>query len=177
MEKIPTYFLRDETQPGRPVIDQVHPECGWVAAGEGVATVKFDGQNVKIEGGRFFRRKKPADDVPYDRAAYVECDRADPADKHLWAAFDQTFPEFRTDGIYEAVGPKIQNNPDRLVTPRLIRVVPMNPLYETVAPRSYEGLREYLLTHTMEGLVFHHPDGRMAKIKRRDYRLPWPLTG
>jgi hypothetical protein len=32
-------------------------------------------------------------------------------------------------------------------------------------------LREWLLDRDIEGLVFHHPDGRMAKIKLRDFGL------
>lgn len=26
--------------------------------------------------------------------------------------------------------------------------------------------------HLAEGIVFHHPDGRRAKIKRKDFRYP-----
>jgi hypothetical protein len=57
--------------------------------------------------------------------------------------------------------------------------VPFNlkvPVYEHV-PRSYDELSEYLTTleskfapgHRAEGIVFHHPDGRRAKIKRKDF--------
>jgi hypothetical protein len=34
-----------------------------------------------------------------------------------------------------------------------------------------EGLREFLAAHDVEGVVFHHPDGRKAKIKKRDFGL------
>jgi len=33
------------------------------------------------------------------------------------------------------------------------------------------GFREWLKGRDIEGLVFHHPDGRMAKIKKRDFGL------
>jgi hypothetical protein len=44
-------------------------------------------------------------------------------------------------------------------------------------PRTYDGLREFLATldsrfapgHLAEGIVFHHRDGRRAKIKRKDF--------
>ncbi|MFD0563797.1 hypothetical protein ACFQ2M_18610 [Kitasatospora saccharophila] len=44
-------------------------------------------------------------------------------------------------------------------------------------PRSYRGLREHLAElesrfapgALAEGIVFHHPDGRRAKIKRKDF--------
>lgn len=56
MEKIPTMFERDETQRGRPVTPTVKPQCTWVAKGEGVATRKLDGMNVKIAGGVLYKR-------------------------------------------------------------------------------------------------------------------------
>ena len=39
------------------------------------------------------------------------------------------------------------------------------------APRTFDGLREWLADAPIEGLVFHHPDGRMAKLKKRDFGL------
>ena len=57
--------------------------------------------------------------------------------------------------------------------------IPFNleiPAYDDV-PRSYDGLKRYLTVldsrfapgHLAEGIVFHHPDGRRAKIKRKDF--------
>lgn len=40
-------------------------------------------------------------------------------------------------------------------------------------PREFEGLKSWLAEWMIEGLVWHHPDGRMAKIKRRDFGLKW----
>ena len=37
------------------------------------------------------------------------------------------------------------------------------------------GLKDWLSAPHYEGLVWHHPDGRMAKIKRRDFGLSWPV--
>ncbi|MFM9701120.1 hypothetical protein ACKI2D_48545, partial [Streptomyces europaeiscabiei] len=53
----------------------------------------------------------------------------------------ETFP----DGTYELVGPKIGTRGGA------------NP--------------EYLSTHDVEGIVWHHPDGRMAKIKGTDFGI------
>jgi hypothetical protein len=174
MQKIPTMFVRDESKPGHPVMNQIKPECQWVLDGEGVATEKRDGTNVKVEFGQLFKRQKPkARD--YDDASYVPCDRANPADRWAYEGFDymaQPVP----DGIYELVGPKIQGNPDKYTTHALMSVVPpsasLTPLGDV--PRTFDGLRQYLADRPIEGLVFHHPDGRMAKIKRRDFGLPWP---
>jgi hypothetical protein len=50
------------------------------------------------------------------------------------------------------------------------------PVYDNV-PRSFDGLKQFLGTldsrfapgNLAEGIVFHHPDGRRAKIKRKDF--------
>jgi len=39
-------------------------------------------------------------------------------------------------------------------------------------PRDFDGLRDFLAGHDVEGIVFHHPDGRMVKVKKRDFGLP-----
>lgn len=169
MEKIPTLFERDETQRGRPVTPVIKPECDWVAQGEGVATRKLDGMNVKIAGGVLYKRQKPAGGV-YDEASYVPADRDDPGDRYLFEAFDVRIGW--EDGIYEALGPKIQGNPERYETHRLIRVVPITAsLVLEDVPRTFDGLRNYLAEVDFEGIVFHHPDGRKAKIKKRDFGL------
>lgn len=169
MQKIPTLFERDEARRGRPVTPVVKKECLWVAAGEGVATRKLDGMNVQIIGGVLYKRQKPADG-DYDEASYVEARRDDPADRWLFAAFDSA-PSWQ-DGVYEALGPKIQGDPEKYGRHTLVRVVPCEPwLVLADVPRDFDGLRAFLAAQDMEGIVFHHPDGRKAKIKKRDFGL------
>jgi hypothetical protein len=36
-------------------------------------------------------------------------------------------------------------------------------------PRDFHALGEYLATHAIEGVVWHHDDGRMVKIKGMDF--------
>lgn len=165
-------FVRDDSRPGHPVIDEWKPECLWVHAGDGMATVKMDGTNVKVEHGRLLKRQKPKD-RDYDNAAYVPCHRDNPSDRWAWEAFDATTHD---DGIFELVGPKIQGNVHGFSTHHLIRVVPPSDRLIISEPieRTFTGLREYLTMNAIEGVVFHHPDGRLAKIKRRDFGLPWP---
>ena len=168
MEKIPTMFVRDESKPGHPVTDQIKSECQWVLDGEGTATRKLDGMNVKIQNGKLFKRQKPKE-RDYDNASYVECEPCSPNDKYLFEAFGNGK---LADGIYEAVGPKIQGNPERYNKHILIRVVPFDlSLVIKNIPRDFNGLKEYLSDHDMEGIVFHHPDGRFAKIKKKDFGL------
>jgi hypothetical protein len=167
MEKIPTMYERDESKRGHPVKPGVKPECAWVEAGEGIATTKLDGQNVKVEGGRLYKRQKPKD-REYDRASYVPCDPTNPANRYLFEGFDPGLP----DGIYEAIGPKIQGNPEQYPQHSFVMVVPpMGSLHIDNPPRTFEAFKSYFTEHDIEGIVFHHPDGRFAKIKARDFQV------
>ena len=167
MEKIPTMYERDEATRGRSVKPVIKPNCRWVEDGEGFATRKLDGTNVKVEGGVLWKRQKPADG-DYDNAAYVPARLDDPADRYLFEAFQDR--EKWEDGIYEALGPKIQGNPEKYGRHALVRVVPVDPsLIVPEAPRAFNALRDYLSVEDIEGFVFHHPDGRKAKIKKRDF--------
>jgi hypothetical protein len=179
MRKIPTMFERDETIKGHPVKNVLKTECQWVADGLGVATRKLDGTNVCVHGGVLMKRQKPTDG-DYDEASYVECERGDPADKYLWEAFDLLAKEHRyvidtfwpADGIYEAVGPKIQGNPEKYTEHTLVKVVPYSVgLILDGVPRNFDGLRAYLSDKDIEGIVFHGPEGKFAKIKKRDFGL------
>ena len=169
MEKIPTLFERDETGRGRPVTPVVKAECLWVTAGEGIATRKLDGMNVKVIGGTLHKRQKPAEGA-YDEASYVPARRDDPADRWLFEAFDAAAGW--EDGIYEALGPRVQGNPEKRERHTLVRVVPFEPWLVLVdVPRDFDGLRAFLAAQDIEGIVFHHADGRKAKIKKRDFGL------
>ena len=172
MIKIPTMFVRDESKNGHPVSSQIKPECQWVLDGEGIATRKMDGMNVKIENGKLYQRQKPKE-RDYDNASYVECEPVSPNDKYLFEAFSlrSEWP----DGIYEAIGPKIQGNPEKSGHHMLVSVVPCAVhLHINNAPRTFDGLRDYFQNHDLEGIVFHHPDGRLAKIKGKDFGIKRP---
>lgn len=167
MQKIPTMFVRDEARPNL-VTPTPHPECGWVFAGEGVATRKIDGTNVKVVAGELFKRRKPLAGAPYDEAAYVPASRQDPGDRWLFEsnASRTAWP----DGVYEAIGPKIQGNPEKTARHVLVAVDPFDPeLVLEGVPRDFEGLREYLRGRDIEGVVFHHENGRKAKVKTKDF--------
>jgi hypothetical protein len=171
-------FERDESKRGRPVVDQIKPECQWVLDGEGIATAKLDGTNVRILGGQLLKRQKPKE-RDYDDASYVPCDRANPADRWAYEGFDNR--AVRGEGIYELLGPKVQGNPHGYRGHVLERVVPPGEMVMGLergpADLSFNGIREWLSHSPFEGIVYHHPDGRMAKIKRRDFGLPWPVRG
>lgn len=93
------------------------------------------------------------------------------------------------DGTYELCGPRLQGNPQQLDRHVLLRhgeqVVPWDELFGQVREVdevfAFHALRAYLEREpTREGLVFTRgvldSDGELVrcKIRRDDYRLPWP---
>ena len=181
MHKMPTIFIRDEENRSL-VTREPHPDCDWVFAGEGIATQKMDGTCCAIDDdGTFWKRRMVRPNKP-EPADFILCTldpdpitgkkfgwvqvTDDPNDKHHREAFERLM--LPQPGTYELVGPSIQNNPEGLIQGILIRHESMSDLK---APRDYDGLREFLAPLDMEGIVFQHPDGRMAKIKKKDFGL------
>ncbi len=74
-------------------------------------------------------------------------------------------------GTYELCGPKVNSNPEHFAEHRLIRhtdaeVLNLPPRLDF---RTCERAVTDLAEHGYEGIVWHHPDGRMAKLKGRDF--------
>ena len=176
VRKIPTLFVRDFDNDPRYVTRDVTPGCEWVLKGEGVPTRKYDGTCVMWDGNRWWARRevKPGKQAPAGFTE-VEHDREtgktvgwEPAEqssfaRHLASAIGYSDPE---PGTYELVGPKINGNPEQMDCNAL---VPHGELEFDDVPRDFDGLAAWLLAHPWEGIVWHHPDGRMAKLKRRDF--------
>lgn len=187
MKKIPCLFVREFHGDGTfTITEQVTSGCEWVLAGKGIATRKWDGTAVLIQGGKLFARydaKKgkvpPAGAIPCTEAPdpvtshwphWVEAIREQDKwirEAHRFTAAMDPCP----DGTYEAVGPKIGANAERLESHLLMR----HGEALVACPRDFAGLRSFLLQATLEGIVFHHPDGRMAKLRRDDFGFPWPI--
>lgn len=182
MKKIPTLFERDWNGDRSRVLDKVNPGCEWVLAGEGAATRKLDGTCCMIEAGKFYKRQEVVTAVvPRLRAGgFIVADVDPTTDKVIgWQPVGdgpedrwhmRAFQEHRMwpDGTYELIGPKIQGNPECWVGHQLIE---HGSIVEDDVPRTFDGLRSWLATQDIEGIVFHHPDGRRAKIKLRDFGL------
>lgn len=76
------------------------------------------------------------------------------------------------DGTYELIGPKVNGNRENSPSHRFVRhgsVV----LEDARNARDFNSIKRYLEDHRMEGIVWHHPDGRMIKIKSKDFGIPW----
>ncbi|CAL1518192.1 DUF5565 family protein [Chitinophaga sp. MM2321] len=178
--------------------DQVAPGCEWVLSGEGVATRKWDGTCILIQDREVYKRfdakhgKTPppgfmpaqegADPITGHWPGWVPL--ADYPDKWIQEAVEGSICLLEIqaegpigwrgnpipDGTYEAVGPKINGNRDRVKTHTLYRHgITALPSFD----RTFEGISVFLQSNVIEGIVFHHSDGRMSKIKRSDFGLKW----
>lgn len=181
MKKIPTIFIRDMSKQPALVTPEWKEGCEWVRDGEGIATRKFDGTCCLVRGGKMYRRRE----LKQGQVAPQDFERADfdeetgktigwvtvgQGDEDKWhrAAFESAK---WSDGTYELVGPKTQGNKDKYATDTLVSH-DLAPVFHD-APRTFEGLKLWLADHEVEGIVWHHEDGRMAKIKRRDFGFKW----
>jgi len=74
--------------------------------------------------------------------------------------------DYVPDGTYELCGPAIGGNTEGFEVHTLVR----HGVEQLVGvPVDFDGLKEYLREANIEGIVWHHPDGRMVKIKRKDF--------
>lgn len=184
MIKISTLYKKNPENLAR-VINEINPENEWVFNDEGVkATRKFDGTAAAIINGKLYKRydvKKgrqvPANAIPCQEPDpitghwphWVLCDKNNKEDKYFFQGLDNLslFGEI-ADGTYELCGNKIQGNPEKLSGHFLIKhgceVLQIQDL-------SFEGLKKYLSENDIEGIVFHHPDGRMCKIRKSDFDI------
>lgn len=182
MKKIPTLFVRDEDD-RRYVRGFVNPGCEWVLEGEGRATRKRDGTCTLYDGHDWWARRevKPGKVAP---ANFIEVDHDpvtgktagwEPATQSSFAKFHAEALEVHTGGpgTYELMGPKINGNPEGFDA-HVLWLHGFDLLSDREelrnSPRDYDGLRDWLLDHPdWEGIVWHHEDGRMAKLKGRDF--------
>lgn len=182
MKKIPNVFQRDPNDHNK-LTDIPNPDAVWVLNGEGTPTRKYDGTCVALlhDGTWVARRMVKPGKTPPPGFIYEETDPN--TDKTFgWEPITQstyhkpllealqhcTDP---TPGTYELCGPKINNNPENYTHHTLIAHTQAEKIPDT-DPRTYETLRALVLSLPYEGIVFHHPDGRMAKTRKKDYKQP-----
>lgn len=197
MKKIPTLFVRDPADMSR-LLDEVHPDCEWVIAGEGRPTLKIDGVCTMLDDdGKWWARRevKPGRSAPPN---YV-LEESDPnTGKQVgWEPIDQSsFVKFHqqalqhakdidsrtTDGVlttevpgtFELVGPKINGNSMGLDEHQLVGHGSVDVDFRYPGYITYDAIKKVVVDmhekwSGAEGIVWHHPDGRMAKLKARDF--------
>lgn len=197
MKKIISLFQRNYDGDGL-VRDEIVPGAEWVVAGEGQATRKFDGTCCLVRGGKLFKRydAKNGKTPPPGWEAAQEPDSitghhpgwlpvgdgpADQWHRQAWAN-QPGLP----DGTYELCGPKVQSDAERKFRlyeqpdPMMHILIPhgyfvyasyQEGCLSDACPRTFARLRRWFVGKNIEGIVWHHPDGRMVKIKKRDFGL------
>jgi hypothetical protein len=188
MEKIPTIFDRD-WDGNKGVVNQRVVDEDFFA--EAVPTEKLDGTNVRLTVRnhllvRVEKRRNPDGKQKAEGIRdpwYMDASRDFSADEWIMQAANNTDLSDVPDGEWsgEAVGPRIQGNPLKLPLHTVILFsLPdvRERLRFTNAPHTFNELRDCLPRQKsrigndapIEGIVWHHPDGRMAKIKTKDFK-------
>lgn len=183
MKKIISLFKRDY-EVNSQVINEVVEGAEWVVKGEGVATVKLDGICCMIKNGVLYERydvnkgmevpegfmpPQWTDETTGRWHGWIIVDFNDPSKKPHLEAYDKHMLEnnLHVDGTFELCGEKISGNPELINGHILIRhgsiIIKPDP------PREFCSLRNWIIYKNIEGLVWHHPDGRMVKIKKEDF--------
>lgn len=163
------------------VIPEINPGYEWVFEDDGVTCQeKLDGTNVSIviENGKLIR--------VFNRENEMDMLSKVPVMEAVRNAYERGYCNF-TDGQHfgEAVGEKIQANPYKLteaiwlpystyfvkhLTYKTWGQYPKD--FETISAWFKDGLFPLFAASKgdkegfVEGVVFHHPDGRMAKLRR-----------
>ena len=191
MKKIPTLFERIyENHKVVGVTPNVTEGCEFVLEGKGDATIKWDGSCCAIINNKFYKRydakrgKKPPlgaipcqpepDPITGHFPCWVQCRFEDPADKWFWEAYTKTSMWTNeglslADGTYEAIGKHFQGNPYGMEDDELVR----HGINIVEVPRTFEGIKQWLTDHYVEGLVFWYEGEPRCKIKRSDFGLEW----
>ena len=159
MKKIPSLFAG--AADGQALTREYHPLASWVVAGEGIATRKWDGTAVSSADGVLWARYDAKRGKPLP-PGFVPCQDPDPITGHHPGWVRATRPEDKwireaaaglawEDGTFEACGPRIGGNRERLERHVLIR---HGEEMLDDAPRDYAGLLAYFASHDIEGIVW-----------------------
>ena len=180
MQKIISLFQRNYDT-DHLVRDEVVPGAEWVLAGEGTPTVKIDGTCCAAHHGTLYKRHEvkqgkqapegfvPADDVDPKTGKQVGWVPVSDGPEDKWHREAWGANDAYEEGTYELIGPRIEGNPEGANRHMLVR---HGHTAIHGAPRDFEGLRQFFQECNTEGIVWHHPDGRMVKIKAKDFGLP-----
>lgn len=192
MKKIPTLFERKfKNHSVIEVLPNVTKGMEWVLEGEGDATIKIDGSCCALINNELYKRYDAKRGKPIPKGAikcqedpdpitghfpcWVKCDRSKPDDKWFWSAYDNFVSTLETglndniDGTYEAIGKHFQGNPYNMEFDTLVR----HGRDIVDVPRSFEGIRDWLWVHKVEGIVFWKDGVPQCKIKRSDFGFEW----
>lgn len=184
MKKIPTLFERIKNADGSmSIIDKIKQGLEIVVDGKTVPTIKWDGSACLIKEGKLYCRFDakwgrtipegaiaccPPDPVTSHWPHWVPADTNPKMYKYQIAAFEKNKLE---DGTYEIVGPHFQTNPYHLEKDKFIKHG--IDIITDLKDFSFNGIKEYLINHVMEGIVFLYNGEPLCKIKSKDFGIKW----
>lgn len=201
MKKIPTLFLRNsdrlvrnEVNPGCEWVlaGEGVPTIKWDGTccmiKNGLFYKRYDAKKGKKPPDGFIPAQEP-DPVTGQWPGWVRVSEKGKEDMYHREGLANTIMRdgAQQDGTYELIGPKINGNKESKSYHILVKHGE-NRLANI--PLSFDGLREFFTpiepeptassdinplrtSVPFEGIVWHHPDGRMAKIKARDFGVKW----
>lgn len=194
MKKIISLFQRNYDG-DRLVRNEIVRGAEWVIDGEGTATKKFDGTCCMINNNILYKRydakkgKTPPegfisaqepDENTGHWPGWLEVNKDDSSDKYHWEGFnytkDQKWHRTLENGTYELTGPKINGNKERPDGKEFAQhqLIKHGSYVLLKNPRSFDQIKDFLKNENQEGgyfegIVWHHQDGRMVKIKYKDF--------
>ena len=190
MKKIPTLFVREFNTTGDKVSisNEFTNEICKEAFLYGTPTIKFDGSCCAVIKGKFYKRydakrgkqipigaikcQEKADEVTGHLPCWVRVKEDNPSDKWFIRALDNTLEILGEveNGTYEAVGKHFNANPYNLSYDTLIKHGESKILN---LERTFDGVKDYLENHEIEGIVFWLNNEPICKIKRSDFGFKW----
>ena len=184
MQKIPTLFQRNAKGY---VTSKVDPECQWVLDGEGRASRQYDGLCLLKDEDQWWVRHVAAPDETWP-AVFAKCQYLDDGSVIGWVPVDrepvvgvllaEALSRHPADTrwpweTYELYGPDINLNPEQVDEHRLVYThgpTDLVPHAFTIdPPRTFIALKKWMAAFEGKGVVWHHMDGRKAKIQRLDF--------
>lgn len=190
MKKIPTLYKREFKDVGNKVfiLNEFTNERCKEALLYGIPTIKFDGSCCAVINGKFYKRydakvgelvplgaikcQEKADEITGHLPCWVGVEKNNPSDKWFIKALDTTLEILGEveDGTYEAVGKHFNANPYNLFYDTLIKHGESKILD---LERTFDGVKDYLEKHEIEGIVFWLDGEPVCKIKRSDFGFKW----
>ena len=185
MKKMSTLFVVTHNGKGSPstITEEVRPENEWVftESNKVKATRKFDGTACAIIDGELFKRydakhgkSAPEGAIPCGEADlitghhphWLKVDLDAKENRYFREAWVNLPVEHRIDGTYEMCGEKVGINAEKIHQHELIR---HGSETMSILNLSFEGIKLAIQMNDIEGIVFHHDDGRMCKIRKSDF--------
>jgi hypothetical protein len=184
------------------ITEEINAGNAWVFTDvHVVATRKFDGTACLIKDGELYKRYdvKPTKEAfkahvmgtPWNAQDFREtpkgaipCQEPDLITGHhphwlkcvLGAPEDRYFfeglaahPNAPEDGTYELCGEKVGVNAEKITGHALLK---HGSEKLDILEWTFQGFKTFLEHADIEGIVFHHADGRMCKLRKSDYNLP-----